>query len=291
MQNTYLNMLFKSLIIILAAFILSSIVKHYFKRAGKKLKKKSSVEETRIKGTRINFLRIILTSSIYLLAFVQILFLIPGFKAFSISILAGAGIIAIVLGFAAQKTLSNIISGISIAIFTPFRIGDRLKIGDELGDVEEMNLRHTVIKTWDNRRIIVPNSLIAEKEVINYSIKEERMLWTVNMGISYDSDIDKAKKIMLDKANKHPEVIVPEVKDDKGEIEKKEPMVKVTECGDFAVNLRLYFWVAAPKKAWFIGYELTEEIKKEFDKQGIEIPFPYRTIVYKKDLDEKKKKR
>lgn len=110
------------------------------------------------------------------------------------------------------------------------------------------------------------------------------------MGISYDSDIDKAKRIMLEKARKHPDVIIPEVKDEKGEMEKQEPMVRVTECGDFAINLRLYFWVSAPKKAWFTGYELIEQIKKEFDKQGIEIPFPYRTIVYKKDLEKRKKK-
>ena len=70
----------------------------------------------------------------------------------------------------------------------------------------------------------------------------------------------------------------------------KEPHVRVTECGDFAVNLRLYFWVEKPNKAWITSYDLIEEIKKEFDKQGIEIPFPYRTIVYKKDLEEKKKK-
>jgi len=210
--------------------------------------------------------------------------LIPGFKAFSVSLLAGAGILAIVVGLAAQKTLTNIISGISIAVSVPFRIGDKVKIGEEYGDVEELTLTHTVMKTWDNRRVIIPNSLVSDKEVINYSIKDEKLMWTINIGIGYDSDIDKARKIMLDKAKKHPDVIVPDVVDAKGEIEKGEPYVTVTECADYSVKLRLYFWVAAPNKAWKTSFELIEQIKKEFDKQGIEFPYLQRTIVRKKRI-------
>jgi len=288
--NNYVEIILKAIFVILIALLFSTTLNFYFRRALKKLKRKESVEEMRLKQTRINFLRIILTFLIWMIAVTWILFLIPGFQAFSISLLAGAGILAIVIGFAAQKTLSNIISGISIAIYAPFRIGDRLKIGEDTGDVEDMTLRHIVIRTWDNKRVIIPNSVISEREVVNYSLKEERTLWTVNMGISYDSDIDKARKIMVDLANKHPEVISPDIEDERGKFEKKVPVVRVTACGDFAVNLRLYFWVEKPGRAWVVGYDLIEQIKKEFDKQGIEIPFPYRTVVYKSDLEKRKKK-
>jgi len=289
-NNLYSQIIFKIITIFIIGILINIIIGFLFRKRILKLEKLKSSENRRLKITRTKFLKNIITFVIFLFVVVSILFLIPGFEKMTISLLAGAGIAAIIIGFAAQKTLANIVSGFSIAIFTPFRIGDRIKIGEDLGDIEEINLRHTVVRTWDNRRIFVPNSVISEKEIINYSIKEERLLWTINMGISYDSDIDTAKKIMKDLAEKHPDVIVPEIKSEEGEFEKKEPHVRVTECGDFAVNLRLYFWVEKPNKAWITSYDLIEEIKKEFDKQGIEIPFPYRTIVYKKDLEEKKKK-
>ncbi|MFH1358305.1 MAG: mechanosensitive ion channel family protein [archaeon] len=289
-ENIYLAILLKTAVILAVAYILHLIFKFHFSKILKKIEKSKSIEDKKVRKTRLELLRIIISNIIFILAGILILFLIPGFKAFSVSLLAGAGIAAIIIGFAAQKTIANIISGISIAIYAPFRIGDRIKTGEETGDVEDLTLRHTVIKTWDNRRVIIPNSVISEKEIVNYSIKEERLLWKINIGISYDSDIDKARKIMINEAKKHPDVFIPEIKNPDGEIEKQEPKVRVTECGDFAVNLRLSFWVEKPSKAWTTGFDLTESIKKQFDKKGIEIPFPYRTIVYKKDLDKKKKK-
>ncbi|MBD3252384.1 mechanosensitive ion channel [Candidatus Pacearchaeota archaeon] len=288
-SNIYTKLSFNTIAIIILAFATKFLLSVFFNRSLKRIEKKKSIEDKRTRKTRIEFLRNITTTIIFLLAITFILLPIPGFKTFSYSILAGAGIAAIIIGFAAQKTLANIFSGISVALYSPFRIGDRLKIGEEFGDVEEINLRHTIIRTWDNRRIIIPNSIISEREIVNYSLKEERLLWSVNMGISYDSDIEKAKKIMLKLAKKHPNVIMPEIKDEDGNIEKKQPVVRVTECKDFSINLKLFFWVEKPGKAWVTGFDLIEQIKKEFDKQGIEIPFPYRTIVYKKDLDRKKR--
>jgi len=288
-ENSYLKILAHAFVIVLIALVINLVLDFGYVKKIKKLKKIKSKEERNLKMTRFAFLKRIFSTVVNLLAILFILLLIPGFRTFSISLLAGAGIAAIIIGFAAQKTLSNIVSGISIAFFTPFRVGDRLKIGDDLGDVEDLNLRHTVIKTWDNRRIIIPNSIISEKEIVNYSIGDEKMLWTLDIGISYDSNIDTARKIILEKANNHPENITFEIEED-GEIVKKEPSVYVTDCGDFAVNLKLLFWVDSPKKGWRVSKEILEQIKKEFDSQGIEIPFPYRTIVYKSDLDKRNNK-
>jgi len=286
-SNVYLSTLFHAFIIIMIALVINLSLDILSSQKTKNLKKIKSKEERNLKITRFGFLKRIISTIVNLFAILFILLLIPGFRTFSISLLAGAGIAAIIIGFAAQKTLSNIVSGMSIAFFTPFRVGDRLKIGEELGDVEDLNLRHTVIRTWDNRRLIIPNAVISEKEIVNYSIEDEKMLWTLDMGISYDSDIDVARKIMTKIANSHPDNITFEVEED-GEKIKKEPMVYVTECGDFAVNLRLLFWVDSPKKGWRVSKEILEQIKKEFDNQSIEIPFPYRTIVYKSDIDKLK---
>jgi len=290
-NSKYSIMLLNAVVTLIIALIIFLITRRYFKEILKKIKESDSIEEIRIKRTRAEFLRTIISFLIFAIAVIYILFLIPGFKAVSVSLLAGAGIAAIIIGFAAQKTLANIIGGISIVVSTPFRIGDKIKIDAEMGDVEDITLRHTVIRTWDNKRLIIPNSLIAEKEIINYSIKDERLIWTVDIGISYDSNIEKAKKIMLKLANNHPDVICPEITDEVGNTEKKVPTARVIGLGDFAVNLRLSFWVEKPGNAWSTGYDLTEQIKKEFDKNNIEIPFPYHTIVYKKDIEKDKKKK
>ncbi|MCD4768138.1 MAG: mechanosensitive ion channel family protein, partial [Methanosarcinales archaeon] len=199
---------------------------------------------------------------------------------------AGAGFAGIIIGFAAQSTLANIMSGISLAVFHPFRVGDIVTIHNEYGTISDLTLRHTVVVTWDNRRLIIPNSIISEEAIINWSIEDPTVIWPVNIGISYDSDIDLARSIMEAEARDHPNVMDHyEVSRIHLEVtEGSEVKVLLTELGDFAVNLRLMIWVRDRSLAYFTGCELMESIKKRFDVEGIEIPFPYRTILYKKDM-------
>lgn len=239
--------------------------------------------------TRYSFIKHLITGSIYMIGISIAIYTIPSLRALSVSLLAGAGVLVVVIGFASQKAFSNIISGIFIVIFKPFRVGDRIKIGTDMrGIVEDINLRHTVIKNFENKRIIVPNAIISDETIENSTIDDEKIVKWVDMGISYDSDIDKAKKIMAEEALKHPDHI-----DNRTDEEKKNnnPIVRVRVVGfgDSSVNLRAYVWCPNPPAAFRLGTDLNESIKKRFDKEGIEIPFPYRTIVYKKD--EKKKKR
>lgn len=288
--NPLILKIVQALVILLLAIVINLLIKIYFRRLALFLIKGRNSQDRRVIGTRLKISRIIASGIIYGIALITILLSIPGFRALSLSLLAGAGILAVIIGFAAQKTLSNIISGISIAVYAPFRIGDRINISTENGIVEDINLRHTIIKTWDNKRIIIPNAIISEKELINYSLKDEKMLFTLDLGISYDSDIDRAREIMVRLAKKHPENLkFKEVDEESHLLVKKEPYVRLISLGDFSLNLRLYFWVKDNSKGFRMRHELLEQIKKEFDKSGIEIPFPYRTIVYKKDLKKKKK--
>ncbi|MBA7514122.1 Small-conductance mechanosensitive channel [subsurface metagenome] len=145
----------------------------------------------------------------------------------------------------------------------------------EYGTIEDITLRHTVIRTWQNKRQIIPNSRISEETIINWTIGDLTVLWAVDFGISYDSDIDLARSIILDEINKHPDVM---------HEQDREAKVRVTELGDFAVNLRALFWVSDRPTAWRTGTEIRESVKKRFDGGGVEIPFPYRTVVFKKDM-------
>ena len=205
----------------------------------------------------------------------------------SVSLFAGAGILAVVIGFASQHAFANIVSGIFIVIFKPFRVGDRITIGTDVrGVVEDINLRHTIIRNFENKRIIVPNSIISNEKIENASIGDEKICRFVEFGISYDSNIDKAMKIMEKEALKHPLHIDNRSDEEK---EKNDPIVRVRVIGfaDSSVNLRAWVWAKDSPDAFTLGCDLNKSIKERFDKEGIEIPFPYRTIVYKKDLQKK----
>jgi small conductance mechanosensitive channel len=287
---------------ILVARTVNHLMESYFKKASTRLHMDTTV---------FRMFRHITVAAIYFLGLVVIIFSIDELQTLSVALFSGAGLAAIVIGFAAQNTLSNIIAGISLALFQPFRVGDRLNIMNEYGKVTDLNLRHTVIITWDNRRIIIPNSVISNEAIVNWTIEDPAVIWPVEVGISYDSDISLAKKIMIEEARKHPKVMPPQTLEysvvkpsflrpetlangfmnlsvlhtvDPDFKERGEVKVYVTELGDFAVNLRLLVWFKDRSDAYSSGCEIREAIKNRFDREGIEIPYPYRTIVYKTDL-------
>ena len=211
---------------------------------------------------------------IFLVAVLFYASLVPGLRALMGTIMAGAGITALVVGFAAKSTLANLISGLSLAVYRPFRIGDKVTLEDEYGTVEDITLRHTVVRTWQNRMLIIPNEKLDNMTLINHSIIDPIILCTVELGVSYDTDIDLARGLILEEANNCPHRM--EGADD--------PWVRVVSHSDFSIGLRLYVWVPDVDASWMAKYWLMENIKNRFDREGVEIPFPYRTVVYKKDL-------
>ncbi|MEL6038137.1 MAG: mechanosensitive ion channel family protein, partial [Methanothrix soehngenii] len=168
-------------------------------------------------------------------------------------------------------SLSNIISGIFLAIFKPMRIGDYVDFKGEYGYVEDITLRHTIICTWDQRRIIVPNKLMGSDFIVNWSIGNPETVWPVNFGIGYSSDIDKARSIITEVAESHPHVL-----------KEKGINVRLIELGDFAMNLRLTFYAPSRGMAYDAGCDIREAVKKRFDAEGIEIPYPYQNVIIMK---------
>jgi Small-conductance mechanosensitive channel len=269
------------LTILLTVFFARS-VDHILSRQFKIVSKKMNVDQTSYRVVRHTAV-----ASIYIFGILVVVNLIPSLEALSITLFASAGFAGIVLGLAAQSTLSNIISGISLAAFRPFRVGDLVTIRDEYGRITDITLRHTVVRTWDNRRLIIPNSVISEESIINWSIEDPTVNWPIDIGISYDSDIDKARNIMICEARKNNNVMTfSQLRNYHPDIKKEEvTSVRVRELGDFAVILRLLIWVEDRDIAYDVGCDIREAVKKRFDAEGIEIPFPYRTIVYKKDME------
>ncbi|MEK6917077.1 MAG: mechanosensitive ion channel family protein, partial [Nanoarchaeota archaeon] len=212
-----------------------------------------SQQEKTLMSHHHTLMRNFLKGLVYLIGIGVAIYLIPPLRAISISILASAGVLAIVFGFAAQQAFSNIISGIFIIIFKPFRIGDRVKVKDNIsGVVEDITLRHTVIKTFENKRFILPNSIMGNEVIENASFGDEEICKYIDFGISYDSDIDKAMKIMRDEAMKHPNFIDHRTEEEK---KKREPAVtvRVIGVGDSSVNIRAWVLAKDPSSAFILG--------------------------------------
>lgn len=231
--------------------------------------------------TNFIFLKNSISFIIYCIGLFWIFSKIPYFKTLGDALFASAGIFAAIIGFASQKAFSNIIGGIFLLIFKPFRVGDNIETaGGQKGVVEEITLRHTVIKDYEFRRIVIPNSIMSEDTIINSSITDKKIRKNINIGIAYDADIELAEQIIRDVISQHPHFIdgrTPE------EIEQNKPIVsiKVTGLGDFSVNLRAFVWTKDFDTSVELERDVLREIKLTFDKKGVEIPFPYRTIVFK----------
>lgn len=242
-----------------------------------------------IDPTRYNFAKNASTAIIITAALAFTFYAIPSLRSLGATIFAGAGIAAAAIAFASQQALSNIVGGVFLVIFRPFRVGDIIHVNGNSGTVEDITLRHTVIKSFENRRIIIPNAVMSNETIVNSTIKEEMMCRFVEFGISYDSSVDLAKKIILEEAIKHPSFIDNRTPEEIAEGEPK-MRIRMIEHGDFAIKLRAYFWSSGPMEAMNAHWDLLEAVKKRFDAEGIEIPFPYRTIVYKKDINGTNKK-
>ena len=230
--------------------------------------------------TTFQFLGNISTALIVLIGIMIAVYSIPSLKAAAGTILAGAGVLAVAVGFASQAALSNIISGIFVVVFKPFRINDRVKFRELEGIVEDITLRHTVIRNFENRRIIVPNSIISDEVIVNSDYGEDRVCRFLDFGISYDSDIALAKQILQEEAERHPNCIdirTPE------QLEQGVPKVgvRVIGLGDSSVNLRGFAWAENSANAFAMGCDLFETVKARYEAAGIEIPFPHRTLVMK----------
>lgn len=145
--------------------------------------------------TSFKFLRYVVLVVIYFTGIMLCLLAFPSLKGVAQTALGRAGVMALIAGLAAQEALSNIIGGLFIIAFKPFKIGERIKVTDTMiGTVVDITLRHTVIRNYENKMIVIPNAIINKEKLINYDIGELKTCERIEIGISYDSDIDLAKK-------------------------------------------------------------------------------------------------
>lgn len=187
------------------------------------------------------------------------------------SLLAGAGIVGLALSFAFQDLATNFVSGFMMAAKRPFEIGDVIEVDGYIGEVLAINLRSTQIMTFDGNEVVIPNKTLFQNALTNYYKTKTRRV-DLEVGVAYDSDLDHVEKTCL-----------AAVEDMKNRVEGTETRVIYTEFGGSSINLKIHYWV---KYDSYIQYlegisDGVRTIKKAFDREGINIPFPIRTIEYK----------
>lgn len=201
---------------------------------------------------------------IYPLTFVAVL----GVFGVPLSALGTAvGLIGLGISFALKDMIANFISGILILINRPFKIGDQIRVSGEEGTLQDIRLRASDIRTYDGRKVIVPNSVLYNNVVINDTAYDQRR-FNVLVGIGYDDDIEEAKDLALES-----------LREAEGVEEEPEPQVLVEDLGDSSVNLKLRAWTK-PSRANMVAVssDVTQLVKQKYDEAGIDIPYPIRTV-------------
>ncbi len=212
----------------------------------------------------MSFLRSLIFYLIIIFTWIAVL---SKFGVETTSLVAVLGAAGFAIGFALQGSLSNLAAGVMLLVFRPFRIGDFVDIAGTAGTVKDLQLFVTILATPDNVRVIVPNGGVFGSVIRNFSAEDTRRVDMI-FGISYGSSIDKAIQVMKGIIEADDRVL-------------KDPplLIAVSELADSSVNFTVRPWVRR-EHYWAVKFELTEKIKKAFDAEGIEIPFP-QVMVHK----------
>jgi small-conductance mechanosensitive channel len=269
----YLDTMIAIVAIIVVSIVLNYLINKIIDKTIKARKKKNVT-------TLLLFIRRIKKLVIVVLAILSCLSQIEYFNSFSVTLLSGLGIGSVVLGLAAQESLKNFFGSIALVIGNAFEVGDFIECIDKgvSGTVEEITMRHTIIRTINNRRVLIPNSEMNSYTIENFNYGDNENVKLIDFPIAYEADIDKAIKIIKDEMEKlyHP--------NPKGRNKNAEyPKVRVSSWNDSGISLRAWVWGSDNSNVFENVYTLNYEIKKRFDESGIEIPYPHMITYLKKE--------
>lgn len=215
-------------------------------------------EKRKVEKTLNSFLLSFIRVGLYVLLVITVAAMVGIQTSSFVAIIGAAGL---AVGLALQGSLSNFAGGVLILLLKPFKVGDYIESSSHSGTVEEIQVFYTILMTPDNKKVIIPNGDLSNSSVINYSAKPTRRV-DFEFGVSYEDDIYKVKEVLNKIADEHPLVF----KD-------PAPQVALSKHGDSAVNFILRVW-AKSEDYWTIHWDIMEKVKVEFDKAGINIPYP-----------------
>lgn len=246
------------LVLALVVLIVGLIVIRQITRALVKMMKKGSVNES-----LIPFLRSMSNILLKVMLVISVMSMVGIQMTSFIAVLGAAGL---AVGLALQGTLQNFAGGVMILLFKPYEVGHFIEAQGHMGTVKEIRIFNTILLSPDNRKIVIPNSPLATGSLTNFSAMPTRRL-DFSFGIGYTDDIDQAKAILLKMA----------MDDDRVFKDETPPAVMVEGLGESSVKLKLRIWLKS-EDYWNVFYEFTENVKKQFDKAKISIPFPQQDV-------------
>ena len=247
----------KFLGVMLAFWVLAGFVRRVVRKAAEKSDRFSELLEQFM--IKISFRFVMIVGLIVALGTVGIN------VAALLTVIGGASFI---IAFALQDTLSNFAAGIMLLIYRPFDVGDVVEVGGVSGKIDQVSLVSTMIRTFDNKVVLVPNKNVWGQIITNSSSSEERRVDMI-FGIGYSDDAEKAEQILAKIVEDHELVL-----------EDPEPTIKLNELADSSVNFICRPWVKTPDY-WQVHWDVTQRVKAEFDKSGISIPFPHQELHIK----------
>ena len=206
---------------------------------------------------------------VYLFVAITAAFGVAGYNGFLRSLATIAAAATLAIGFAMQDVLKNFVAGVFIFVEKPFKIGDWIEWDGNSGVVEDISLRITRLRTFDNELLTVPNGQLTDSVVKN-PVDANKLRLKFVFGIGYDDDVEAATDIILEEARAH-----------EGIMDDPEPSVRLTELGDSSVGLQSRIWIANPSRADFVKTrgEYVRRVKARFDEAGIDFPYPHRTLT------------
>jgi small-conductance mechanosensitive channel len=211
--------------------------------------------------TKIDMLRRLVHVIIYFLAFIIFLFQFPQIRGVGTTILASAGVLTIVIGMAAQSTLSNVIAGIALSFSQPVRLNDAVIYDNDWGWVEEITLMHTVIRTWDNRRLIIPNGVMNNSVIQNWTIKDSWLLAIVMVYVDYTCDVAQIREWVKKIIDESPYTT-----------EEKIAVAEVVDFTEKSMVIRILGKSWDSSNTWNLRCDIREKLIKKFHEAGIPLP-------------------
>ena len=273
--KTFWQIALFTLVIIICAWIFSRIVRYIITKVIQRRIRKSGDDYS---TTSLKFLMNSIKFFAMIIALVVVVLSVPVLRSKATFIFSGAGILAAIIGFAAQAAISNLIAGAFIVIFKPFRVGDFIRLDESrVGIVQDITLRHTVINNFENKRLIIPNSIISTESVLNHTIEDSQVLSFNNFYIGIYADVDLARKIIQEEVSKLNYIIdnpKSKISSDKNNVE-----VRFISSQNYRIQLRAYIWISEPFEEFRNRALLAESVHKRFINEGIDMPVDIHKIV------------
>ena len=249
----------KFLLAVLTLLVGLFIIKIFTKLLAKSMEK-SKVDET-LRG----FIKSVSKVVLQLLLYITVASMIGVQMTSFIAVLGAAGL---AVGLALQGSLSNFAGGVLILIFRPFNVGDFIEAQGHSGIVKDIQILYTVIHTLDNKKIVIPNGNLSNNSIVNYSANDKRRV-DLLFGVGYESDKKKVKEIIEKIAKNHDKIL-----------QNPAPFIRLTEHGASSINFVTRLWCNT-QDYWDVYFDMTEQVKIAFDKEGINIPYPQMDVHIK----------